>query len=137
MTEQITEITDGLRFPEGPVWMPDETLLCVELLGGTVVRVQPDGKKEIVSENGGSPNGLAIGPDGAAYVCNNGGFEWLNPGGINTPGNQSADYLGGSIQRVVLDGPDAGVAPWSADTITRAPEGFTVTATTSWRCASV
>src|SRR5262249_10751879 len=25
----------------------------------------PDGKKEIVSENGGSPNGLAIGPDGA------------------------------------------------------------------------
>ena len=62
---EITEITSGLRFPEGPVWMPDGSVLCVELLGGTVVRVQSDGKKAVVSENGGSPNGLAIGPDGS------------------------------------------------------------------------
>src|SRR5256884_467328 len=61
---EITEITSGLRFPEGPVWMPDGSVLCVELLGGTVVRVQSDGKKAVGSENGGSPNGLAIGPNG-------------------------------------------------------------------------
>src|SRR5262249_18145799 len=81
MDLEITEIASGLRFPEGPVWMPDESLLCVELLGGTVLRVQPDGKKEVVSENGGSPNGLAIGPDGAVYVCNSGGHRAHDRGG--------------------------------------------------------
>ena len=34
MDVEITEITSGLRFPEGPVWMPDGSVLCVELLGG-------------------------------------------------------------------------------------------------------
>ena len=27
----VTEIATGLQFPEGPVWMPDGTVLCVEL----------------------------------------------------------------------------------------------------------
>src|SRR5256714_13412946 len=82
---EITEITTGLRFPEGPVWMPDGSVLCVELLGGTVVRVQSDGKKAVVSENGGSPNGLAIGPDGAVYVCNSGGDGSPHPRGGPPP----------------------------------------------------
>src|SRR2546423_7586322 len=82
---EITEITTGLRFPEGPVWMPDGSVLCVELLGGTVVRVQSDGKKAVVSENGGSPNGLAIGPDGAVYVCNSGGDGAPPPPGVPPP----------------------------------------------------
>jgi gluconolactonase len=60
-----TEITKGLQFPEGPVWMPDGTVLCVELKRGTVDRVHPDGTIETIAEPGGSPNGLAIGPDGA------------------------------------------------------------------------
>ncbi|MEA2756148.1 MAG: gluconolactonase, partial [Aliidongia sp.] len=44
----------------------------------------------------------AIGPDGAAYVCNNGGFEWHEAGGLTIPGHKPADYAGGSIQRVDL-----------------------------------
>src|SRR5256886_15339217 len=82
---EITEITTGLRFTDGPVWMPDGSVLCVELLGGTVVRVQSDGKKAVVSENGGSPNGLAIGPDGAVYVCNSGGGGPPRPPGGPPP----------------------------------------------------
>ena len=30
MTAEPTLIASGLGFPEGPVWMPDGTLLCVE-----------------------------------------------------------------------------------------------------------
>lgn len=96
------EVTSGLEFPEGPIWCSDGTILLVEIKRGTLTRVHPDGKKEVVAECGGGPNGAAIGPDGACYVCNNGGFEWHQIGDLLLPGNQPADYSGGSIQRVDL-----------------------------------
>jgi len=104
----MREVARGLQFPEGPVALRDGSVLLVEIRRGTLSRVWPDGRVDVVAELGGGPNGAAIGPDGAAYVCNNGGFEWMDRDGIATPGNQSADYRGGSIQRVILDGPDAG-----------------------------
>src|SRR2546423_15254751 len=109
MDVEITEITSGLRFPEGPVWMPDGSVLCVELLGGTVVRVQSDGKKSVVSENGGSPNGLAIGPDGAVYVCNSGGGGARPPPGAAVPSNPPAP--GPTPRGVQRGGPPRGGAP--------------------------
>jgi gluconolactonase len=100
---EIREITTGLQFPEGPIAMPDGSVLVVEIRRGTLTRVQPDGTQKIVADTGGGPNGAAIGPDGACYVCNNGGFEWHDAGGLTLPGNQPDDYTGGSIQRVDLD----------------------------------
>jgi gluconolactonase len=99
----ITEVATGLEFPEGPVWMPDGTLLCVELKRGTVDRVQPDGKVEVVASPGGSPNGLAIGPDGAVYVCNSGGWDFHDVMGLTIPATQlPAHHSGGRIERVDL-----------------------------------
>jgi gluconolactonase len=95
-------IATGLQFPEGPIAMPDGSVLVVEIRRGTLSRVTPDGKIIVVAECGGGPNGAAIGPDGACYICNNGGFEWHDLGGIVVPGNQPADYIGGRIQRVDL-----------------------------------
>jgi gluconolactonase len=73
---ELREMTDGLIFPEGPVAMPDGSVVLVEIGRRCLTRVWPDGRKEIVAEPGGGPNGMAIGPDGKAYVCNNGGFEF-------------------------------------------------------------
>lgn len=102
---QITEITNGLRFPEGPIAMPDGTVLVVEMFGPRVTRVHPDGSTETVAEIPGGPNGAAIGPDGALYVCNNGGcFTPVDLGGMLLPGPfDPASYLGGRIQRLDLD----------------------------------
>ena len=61
--------------------------------------VNADGR----GRDGSSPNGASVGPDGKVYVCNNGGFEWRERGGLTLPGNQAADYTGGSIQRVDLE----------------------------------
>jgi gluconolactonase len=94
------EITSGLQFPEGPVWCSDGSVLLVEIRRGTLTRVRPDGRKEVVAECGGGPNGAAVGPDGAVYITNNGGFEWHEVGGLVLPGEQPASYRGGSIQRV-------------------------------------
>ncbi|GAA4755234.1 SMP-30/gluconolactonase/LRE family protein [Actinomycetospora chibensis] len=102
-------VTTGLRFPEGPIALANGDVLVVEIRRGTLTRVAPDGTTTVVADLGGGPNGAAIGPDGAVYVCNNGGFVWHDrDGGITAPGHQPPDYLGGRIQRVVLDGPDAG-----------------------------
>ena len=98
MTGELHEITTGLEFPEGPIAMEDGSVILVEIKRGTLTRVLPEGTQKILAECGGGPNGAAIGPDGRVYVCNNGGFEWHEGGGFLLPGNQPADYSGGSIQ---------------------------------------
>ena len=100
---EIREVTTRLQFPEGPIAMADGSVIVVEIQRGTLTRVLPDGTQKIIADTGGGPNGAAIGPDGACYVCNNGGFEWHEEGGLTLPGNQPADYTGGSIQRVDLE----------------------------------
>lgn len=97
------EVARGLRFPEGPVWLPDGSLLVVEIEGGTLTRISASGRCEVVAKLGGGPNGAAIGPDGACYVCNNGGFRWLEQAdGYLRPTGIAEDYAGGRIERVDL-----------------------------------
>jgi len=95
-------LTDKLQFPEGPVVAPDGSVLAVEVRGGTLARISLDGDVTRVANCGGGPNGAAIGPDGHVYVCNNGGFQWSENGGLVFPGEQPEGYTGGSIQRVDL-----------------------------------
>ena len=96
----MLEVTSGLKFPEGPIAMPDGSVILVEIARGTLSRVAPDGKIEIIAETGGGPNGAALGPDGAVYICNNGGFEWYESNGLLFAGDIAADYSGGRIERV-------------------------------------
>lgn len=105
---QLEQIASGLQFPEGPVAMRDGSVILVEIKRGTLTRIKPDGTVEVVADLGGGPNGAAVGPDGAMYVCNNGGFAWSERQGITSPGHQPPDYIGGRIQRVELSGPNAG-----------------------------
>lgn len=100
---KIREITSGLQFPEGPIAMADGSVVLVEIARGTLSRVMPDGRIHVVADLGGGPNGAAIGPDGAVYVCNNGGFEWhTEADGTLRPVLQAKNYSGGRIERVNL-----------------------------------
>ena len=98
----MREIASGLLFPEGPIAMDDGSVILVEIARGTLSRVTPDGKIEVIAETGGGPNGAAIGPDGAVYICNNGGFEWHDVNGLLFAGDIADDYSGGRIERVDL-----------------------------------
>jgi gluconolactonase len=103
MKVQIREIASGLRFPEGPVAMPDGSVVLVEIARGTLSRVTPDGKVQVIATPGGGPNGAALGPDGKMYVCNNGGFIWREtPETGLRPMGQAPDYSGGRIERIDL-----------------------------------
>jgi gluconolactonase len=103
MTPALTEIASGLQFPEGPVCLPDGSLIYVELAAGTVSRLTPSGGKQVIARPGGSPNGAALGPDGHLYVCNSGGFSWERRGGLLWPIGQPDDYSGGRIERVNIE----------------------------------
>ena len=93
-------IATGLRFPEGPVALPDGAVALVEIERGTVTRVSPDGSTSIIAAPGGGPNGLAVGPGGALFVCNNGGFMWQHDPGLLRPVGTPPDYAGGRIERI-------------------------------------
>ena len=100
---KIREIARNLQFPEGPVAMADGSVLLVEIARGTLSRVTMDGRIQVLAQLGGGPNGAAIGPDGAVYVCNNGGFRWATEAdGTHRPIGQAEDYSGGRIERVDL-----------------------------------
>ena len=102
---ELVEVTSGLRFPEGPIAMPDGSVILVEMFGPKITRVLPDGSKQTVADIVGGPNGLAVGPDGALYLCNNGGcFTPVDIGGALFPGPfDPGNYIGGRIQRVDID----------------------------------
>ena len=93
-------LANGLRFPEGPVWLKDGSVALVEIARGTVSVVGPTRDVRVLSTPGGGPNGLAVGPDGQFYLCNNGGFTWTETGGVLRPGVQPPDYSGGRIERI-------------------------------------
>jgi gluconolactonase len=100
---QFTSVAEGLLLPEGPVALSDGSILLAEVLRGTVSRVSASGALSVVAELGGGPNGLAIGPDGAAYVCNNGGGLRARTGeGLLHIDFAPELYRGGSIERVDL-----------------------------------
>jgi len=98
---QFKQIASGLKFPEGPIALPDGSVILVEIARRTLTRVLPDGTLRVIAEVGGGPNGAALGPGGKIFVANNGGFNWVErPDGRLFPGTQPADFKGGSIQVV-------------------------------------
>lgn len=99
----MTRLATGLHFPEGPVALSDGSLLCVEVLAGYLAHVGPDGKVRRIADVGGGPNGTALGPDGACYVCNNGGLTSDDLARLAAGDDGDVEPLPqGSIQRVDL-----------------------------------
>jgi gluconolactonase len=105
VTPGFRELATGLRFPEGPVAMPDGSVVLVEIERQTLSRVTPDGRVHVIARLGGGPNGAAMGPGGKVYVTNNGGLKFIERPDKLFPIAQADDYTGGSIQ--VVD-PDTG-----------------------------
>jgi gluconolactonase len=95
---EVTILATGLGFPEGPVVCADGSVVLTEIRNNQCSRVTPDGKVSVFSKAGGGPNGLAIGPDGFFYLCNNGGSRYVE--GHSMGIGPHPDYKFGSVQRI-------------------------------------
>ena len=95
---EVTILATGLGFPEGPVVCADGSVVLTEIRNNQCSRVTPDGKVSVFSATGGGPNGLAIGPDGFLYLCNNGGSRYVE--GSSMGQGPHPDYKFGSVQRI-------------------------------------
>jgi gluconolactonase len=95
----VRTVTTGLRFPEGPIALDDGSVLVSEIEGGALNRVLPDGSQHPI-DCGGGVNGAALGPDGAAYVCNDGGLGFKTEEDIRFPYTSAEGNEGGYVQRV-------------------------------------
>lgn len=98
---ELEILAEDCGFPEGPVACDDGSVIFGELRTGRVLRAKPDGTKQVIAQTRGATAGLAVGPDGALYACNNGGFSWgPNAPETNHPIGPNPDYDGGSIERI-------------------------------------
>ena len=96
--EDITILATGFGFPEGPIVCGDGSVLLTEIRNGRCSRITTEGKVSVFADTGGGPNGLAIGPDGAYYLCNNGGGLYVE--GTSISQGAHPDYKFGSIARI-------------------------------------
>src|SRR3974390_3179782 len=95
---EVRMLATDLGFPEGPVAMPDGSVVLTEIRNSRVSRVTASGATSVLAATGGGPNGLAIGPDGALSLCNNGGSRYV--AGSSMGQGPAADYVHGSVQRI-------------------------------------
>lgn len=130
-------VASNLRFPEGPVWIDDDTVLVTEIAAGCLTAVNiVTGATTRVATSLPGPNGAALvtadaahavipsgpqGPVGAAvlervWVADNGGyFTWHEVAGLIIPGEPSPAHTGGSLRMVTLGGDAADRSGDAAD----------------------
>ena len=122
-----TVVAEGLAFPEGPTALGDGTIACVEMQGGRLTRVHPDGRCEQLADVGGGPNGSTLGSDGALYVADNGGLSMRLDGRGYWWADEPRD---GGVHRVGADGSSTrvggdlpGPAPHRPNDLVAGPDG--------------
>lgn len=104
MSYAIRQLADGLGFVEGPMTLPSGDLLFTDVGAGKVLRLAAaSGEISTFADTAGGANGLAVGPDGNFYMCNNGGLTFAKtPEGHNVfvPGSHGDRPIQGGIQRI-------------------------------------
>ncbi len=66
---EIRRVADGLVFPEGPVWHPQDYLLFSDVHGSTIEQLLPQGGTQTWWNVGKKTNGLIMSPDRSKIIA--------------------------------------------------------------------
>jgi len=88
-------VARGLGFAEGVNFDREGTLYCVDIPGGAICRLQPDGSLTAWVRTGGRPNGSRFGPDGDLFVADCGNRSILRVSTITGAFTVYADQCDG------------------------------------------
>ena len=102
MQPALTDIADGLAFPEGPVILPDGTIAVVEIAAG-VTRIDGKGRKSTLARPGAGPMARRSDPMARFTSATMAAFAWTRRDGLLFVAGQPDDYSGGRIERVDIE----------------------------------
>ena len=80
---RLERLAGGFQFTEGPLWLPDGSLLFQDVKAERTYRLGPDGAVGILRERTGAANGQTFAPDGSIIFCEQNGrrISRMNPDG--------------------------------------------------------
>ena len=98
-------VVPRVRFPEGPVWCPDGTLVYTSVPDGALYRVDlASGGVTTVAVVGGGANAATPAADGGFVVTQNGGIDFSNVEGLDLDGLPPYRPVTPGLQHVAPDG---------------------------------
>jgi gluconolactonase len=83
--DSVETVAEGLVFTEGPLWLPDGTLLFQDVKAEKSYQVTPDGRLHLLRENTGAANGQTFDARGRIIFCEQTGrrISRMNRDGTN------------------------------------------------------
>ena len=98
-------VVPRVRFPEGPVWCSDGTLVYTSVPDGALYRVDlASGAVTTVAVVGGGANAAAPTADGGFVVTQNGGIDFSHVQGLDLTGLPPYQPVLPGLQHVAADG---------------------------------
>jgi gluconolactonase len=121
--DSVETVAEGLVFTEGPLWLPDGSLLFQDVKAEKSYKVTPDGTLHLLRENTGAANGQTFDAEGRIIFCEQTGrrVSRMNPDGSNVETvvetwqgarlNSPNDIVARADGLVYFTDPPYGVAP--------------------------
>jgi len=67
--DRLETLADGFEFTEGPLWLPDGSILFQDIKAEKTYRLAPDRSVEVFRDRNGAANGQTFLPDGDVVFC--------------------------------------------------------------------
>jgi gluconolactonase len=83
--DSVETVAEGLVFTEGPLWLPDGSLLFQDVKAEKTYKVSPEGKLSVLREDTGAANGQTFDAEGRIIFCEQTGrrISRMNADGSN------------------------------------------------------
>src|SRR5260370_24724598 len=94
-SDGVETLADGFEFTEGPLWLPDGTLLFQDEKASRTFRIGPDGVPRVLREQTRGANGQTFAPDRRIIFCEQDGRRGSRMAPARTGGGTAREAWSG------------------------------------------